>query len=143
MWYGEDHWDFSAYRRRPRPANYPLRRYAYTPSPAQRAVAQRRVKEHLAAVRNGRRPAATHRYIAVETLQPTDSQRAAYLKAQAETGIEAPRVEPVQLRCVMVFDTVAGEFAGSGCYIVEGSPRNGSVAQFESVRAEFVSGETL
>jgi hypothetical protein len=55
----------------------------------------------------------------------------------------ARRVEPAQLHCLMVFDTQAREFVGSGCYVVSSEPLAGDVAKFESVSAEFVGHETL
>jgi hypothetical protein len=47
-------------------------------------------------------------------------------------------VETEQLHCLMVFDTESKQFVGSGCYVVGPLPPPGTLAQFESVTAEFV-----
>lgn len=116
--------------------------YTYTPSAEQQSTAQKRVNDYLVAVRKGRRRAPTHRYIALETLRPTKTQREAYLKKRAEAKDQLP-VDPAQLRCVMVFDTQTKQFVGSGCYIVGSLPAAGGIAKFESVSAEFVGPGTL
>ncbi len=110
--------------------------YTYTPSPEQQSTAHKRVNEYLVAVHKGRRRAATHRYIAVETLRPTRAQREDYLKKRAQG--KAPGADPAQLRCLVVFDTQTKQFVGSGCYVVDSLPAPGAVAKFESVSAEFV-----
>jgi hypothetical protein len=117
--------------------------YPYTPTPEQQEIAKKRVKAYYAAIRKGRRRAATHRYIAVETLRPTKKQSEAYLKQRraargARTGSSAGTVDPGQLRCLMVFDTQKQQFAGSNCYVVENLPSAGTVTRFESVSAEYV-----
>jgi hypothetical protein len=118
--------------------------YWYTPTPEQKAVAQKRVKDYLVAVKKGRRHAAAHRYIAVETLKPTKTQLADYEKKRAEaksaagTQLSNRWVEPSQLRCMMVFDTQSQQFVGSGCYVVGTLPPVGTVAKFETVSAEYV-----
>ena len=56
--------------------------YYYAPTQAQATTAQTRVKDYLTAVRKGRRRAATHRYIAVETLKPTKNQLEDYKKSR-------------------------------------------------------------
>ena len=45
--------------------------YYYTPTPAQVTAAQKQVQTYVAAVHNGQRHPAGHRYIAVRTLNPT------------------------------------------------------------------------
>jgi hypothetical protein len=119
--------------------------YTYTPTPEQQSTAQKRVNDYLVAIKKGRRRAATHRYIALETLRPTKAQREAYLKkrAEAKDQLTSQGVNPAQLRCVMVFDTQTKQFVGSGCYIVGSLPAAGGVAKFESVSAEFVGQGTL
>jgi hypothetical protein len=112
--------------------------YCYTPTAEQMATAQEHVQDYLLAVRKGRKHAATHRYISVETLRPTKKQLADYTQKQ----LPQP-AEPSQLRCLMVFDTQAKQFVGSGCYVVTGKPSIGDVAKFETVSAEFVGQETL
>jgi hypothetical protein len=113
--------------------------YSYTPTPKQQAAAKQQVEAYLVAVQKRRKHAPSHRYISVETLRPTKQQLDDYTK---KTQV-ARRVEPSQLRCLMVFDTQTREFVGSGCYIVASQPLAGEVARFESVSAEFVGHETL
>jgi hypothetical protein len=112
--------------------------YCYTPTVEQRATAQDQVQRYLLAVKKGRKRAAAHRYISVEALRPTKKQLEDYIKKQ----LPQP-TEPSQLRCLMVFDTQAKQFVGSGCYIVTGRPSIGDVAKFETVSAEFVGQGTL
>jgi hypothetical protein len=113
--------------------------YWYTPTPEQRTKAKEEVAAYLKAVNKGRKHAAAHRYISVETLKPTKMQLQDYTRKQPA----GRRVEPEQLRCLMVFDTQTKEFVGSGCYVVSKKPLVGEVAQFETVSAEFVGHETL
>ena len=107
--------------------------YCYTPTTEQMATAQKQVQDYLLAVKKGRKHAAAHRYISVEALWPTKKQLEDYTKK----ALPQP-TERSQLRCLMVFDTQAKQFVGSGCYIVTGRPSIGDVAQFETVSAEFV-----
>jgi hypothetical protein len=112
--------------------------YCYTPTSEQTATAHGRVQDYLLAVKKNRRHAATQRYISVEALRPTKKQLQDYtLKPLPQPA------EPSQLRCLMVFDTKAKQFVGSGCYVVIGEPSIGSIATFETVSAEFVGQETL
>ena len=46
--------------------------YWYIPTPEQKAAAQKQVQLYLAAVKKGRKHAASHRYIAVQTLHPNE-----------------------------------------------------------------------
>ena len=112
--------------------------YCYTPTAEQMATAQKQFQDYLLAVKKGRKHAATHRYISVETLRPTKKQLEDYTKKQLPQS-----AEPSQLRCLMVFDTHAKQFVGSGCYVVTGKPSIGDVAKLETVSAEFVGQETL
>ena len=108
--------------------------YSYTPTPEQKATAEQEVEGYLAAVKKGRKHAATQRFISVETLRPTKKQLEDYSQKR-----RLPRTaEPSQLRCLMVFDTQTRQFAGSGCYVVPSEPSIGEVTQFETVSAEFV-----
>jgi len=107
--------------------------YSYTPTPDQQATAKQQVEDYLGAVKKDRKRAASHRYIAVETLRPTKTQLEDYLQKQRR-----PRTEPSQLRCLMVFDTQTRQFVGSGCYVVPSEPPIGEVTKFETVSAEFV-----
>ena len=108
--------------------------YRYTPTPEQLTAAKKQVGKYLAAVKDGRKHAATHRYISVETLRPTRKQLEDYTGKMLPTQT----VEPSQLCCVMVFDTQTKQFVGSGCYVVTGEPLAGAVEKFETVSAEFV-----
>ena len=110
--------------------------YTYAPSPEQQSIARKRIKDYLLTVQKGERP-PTRRYVSVETLRPTKAQSADYLKKRAQR--KAPAPEPVQLHCLMVFDTQAKQFVGSGCYVVERLPTPGAVTKFESASAEFVA----
>jgi hypothetical protein len=113
--------------------------YSYTPTPDQQATAKQQVEDYLGAVKKDRKRAASHRYIAVETLRPTKTQLEDYLQKQ-----RPPRTaEPSQLRCLMVFDTETRQFVGSGCYLVQGEPSTAEVTRFETVSAEFVGQENL
>ncbi len=81
----------------------------------QQATAKRQVEAYLLAVKKRRKHAATHRYISVETLRPTKKQQVEDFTRKQPLS---RRVEPAQLRCLMVFDTQTREFVGSGCYVV-------------------------
>jgi hypothetical protein len=113
--------------------------YSYTPTSEQQATAKQQVASYLLAVKKGRKHPATHRYISVETLRPTKKQLEEFTRRQAPTR----RVEPAQLRCLIVFDTQTREFVGSGCYVVDTAPLAGEVAQFETMSAEFVGHDKL
>jgi hypothetical protein len=113
--------------------------YSYTPTSEQQATAKQQVAGYLLAVKKGRKHPARHRYISVETLRPTKKQLEEFTRRQAPTR----RVEPAQLRCLMVFDTQTREFVGSGCYVVDTAPFAGEVAKFETMSAEFVGHEKL
>jgi hypothetical protein len=107
--------------------------YCYTPTAEQMATAQEHVQDYLLTVKKSPKHAASHRYISVEALRPTKQQLGDYTKKQLPQPAEHS-----QLRCLMVFDTQAKQFAGSGCYVVTGKPSMGDVAKFETVSAEFV-----
>lgn len=141
---GYDHYDYnpspgySSYQ-----GSYDSAPYPYSPTPEQRETARRRVKSYYAAIRQGRRRPAKHRYIAIETLRPTKTQKQEYLRKRlaakgTQGGPVSKRVDPGQLRCVMVFDTQKQQFVGSNCYLIENLPSAGTVTQFESVGAEYV-----
>lgn len=117
------------------------------PTPEQHGTAQQGVQHYLASVQRGGQPAPKRRYIAIQTLNPTVKQKLTYVtkktKAQmaaAANGEKLPAtwVETEQLHCLMVFDTASKQFVGSGCYVVGALPAPGTLAQFESVTAEFV-----
>ena len=107
--------------------------YCYTPTAEQMSTAHQQVQDYFFAVKKGRKHAATHRYISVGALKPTKKQLEDYTKKQ----LPQP-ANPSQLSCLMVFDTQAKQFVGSGCYLVTGNPSIGDVATFEKISAEFV-----
>jgi hypothetical protein len=115
--------------------------YTYAPSLEQQSIARKRIKSYLLAVQKGKRRAATRRYVSVETLRPTKAQSEDYLKKRAQS--KAPAAHPAQLHCLMVFDTEAKQFVGSGCYVVESLPTPGTVTKSESASAEFVGQTAL
>jgi hypothetical protein len=126
--------------------------YWYTPTAEQRAAAEKQVQAYLAAVKKGRKRAARHRYIAVQTLRPTTKQLQDYVNKRAAANSAAANgnaqlsnrwVEPNQLRCMMVFDTQSKQFVGSGCYVVASNPPVGATAKFETFTAEFVGSSEL
>jgi hypothetical protein len=105
------------------------------------------VQAYLTAVKKGRKHAASHRYIAVQTLHPTKRQLQDYVNKRAAAKSAAANgatklsdrwVEPEKLRCIMVFDTQSKQFVGSGCYVVASTPPAGTTARFETFTAEFV-----
>jgi hypothetical protein len=113
------------------------------PSYEQRAMAQKQIQFYFVAVREGRRPAATHRYIAVETLRPTQEWLEAYLQKRAAVKargaqLSARMAELARLHWLMVFDTQTQQFVGSGLYAVNNLPAIGQLMTFEAMSAEFV-----
>jgi hypothetical protein len=113
--------------------------YSYRPTSEQRAKAKQQVESYLLGVKQRRHHAATHRYISVETLRPSKKQAEDFNRKQPATR----RVNPAQLRCLMVFDTQTQEFVGASCYVISTAPVAGEVAQFETVSAEFVGHDKL
>ncbi|HEY5706671.1 MAG TPA: hypothetical protein VIS96_13970 [Terrimicrobiaceae bacterium] len=114
---------------------------SYAPSAKQRAMAQKRVHSYLLAVREGRRPAAIHRYIAVETLKPTKQWLEANLNKRAAARRAQPSArmaELERLHWLMVFDTQTQQFVGSGVYAVESLPAAAPLMTFDTMSVEFV-----
>ena len=119
---------------------------SYAPSAKQRAMAQKRVHSFFVAVREGRRPAATHRYIAVETLRPTREWLEANLNRRVAARMAQPSArmaELERLHWLMVFDTQTQQFVGSGMYAVERLPTVGPLMTFDTMSAEFVGQGSL
>jgi len=117
------------------------------PTPEQQGTAQKRVQDYLTSVQSGRQPAPKHRYIAIQTLDPTVKQKLTYVtkKTKAQMAAEANGeklpaawVETEKLHCLMVFDTESKQSVGTGCYVVGSLPAPGTLGQFESVTAELV-----
>jgi hypothetical protein len=116
-------------------------------SSAQQAASQDQIERLMAAVRSGTRYGPTHRYIALLTLNPNQTQVDAYLRRRAETeAAEAAQrrklsrnwVDPSRLRCLMVWDTESKTFVNRNCYLVGSLPAVGSATTFDDVTAEFV-----
>jgi hypothetical protein len=119
---------------------------SYVPSAKQRAMAQKRVHSYFVEVREGRRPAATPRYIAVETLRPTKKWLEANLNKRVAPRIAQPSARTAELErlhWLMVFDTQTQQFVGSGMYAVESLPAVGQIMTFDTMSAEFVGQESL
>ena len=119
---------------------------SYAPSAKQRAMAQKRVHSYFVAVREGRRPAATNRYIAVETLRPTKEWLEANLNKRAAARMVQPSArmtELERLHWLMVFDTQTQQFVGSGVYALERLPAVGPLMTFDTMSAEFVGQGSL
>jgi hypothetical protein len=117
-------------------------------SQPQQQTAQQRAKNYLAAAASHQKPMLKERYVAVQTLDPTPNQKANYLKFRAAAEQKATTegkpqdpawVDPSQLHCLMVFDTEAQQFVGSGCYVVGSLPAVGQIAPFETVNAEYIA----
>jgi hypothetical protein len=121
----------------------------YKYSLQQRRTAEMQVQRYNDAVKRGTRARAKARYIAVQTLDPDRAAREHYAKQRESERrtdealrhtLASGRVEPDKIHCLMVFDTQAKEFVGSGCYVVASLPESGQVVRFEAVTAEFVGG---
>ena len=92
------------------------------------------------------RPA--RRYVAVQTLDPNEKQRAKYVQTQAAAQKKAESkgeplgaewVEPSQLHCIMVFDVVTHESVGTNCYVVGSMPNGRRRKDYDTFPAEFVA----
>jgi hypothetical protein len=126
--------------------------YFYTPTPDQVVAAKKQVQSYFVAVRKGLRQSVKHRYIAVQTLNPTKKQLEDYEKKRADAQSSAASgegqmsnrwVASDKLRCVMLFDTQSKQFVGSGCYVIAATPPSGTVAKFDTYSAQFVGTSTL
>jgi hypothetical protein len=117
-------------------------------SPEQQKTAETNIQHYQAR----KHPTTTSRYVAVDTLRPNKKQTETYVKKVAVEKQKADWnkeklsdrwVEPVKLRCVMVFDTVSKEFVGSGCYVVGVTLQPGEVDTFETHSAEYIGSGNL
>jgi hypothetical protein len=113
----------------------------------QLTAAKRAVESYRRAVAAHRRHRARHRYIAVRTKNPNDTQKAAYLKKRAEAQTQAQTqginlspdwVDPANLKCVCVYDTVSDQFVSTKCYVVADLPDLGDTAIFQTYTTEYV-----
>ena len=108
--------------------------YSYTATSEQRARAKLEAERYLLAVQRRHKHAASHRYISVETLRPTNQQLDDYNRKLPA----ARHGDPTKLHCLMVFDTQTKEFVGSNCYVVDSEPSTGELGRFAGISAEFV-----
>lgn len=117
-------------------------------SPAQQAAAKNLSNKYFSQVASGKRARAVRRYIALQTLDPNEKQRAKYVQTRAAAqkkaeskgqslGPEWPA--PAELHCVVVFDVVTHESVGTSCYVVGSLPGIGSVTTYDTFPAEFVA----
>ena len=116
--------------------------HSRTANAKQRAMALKRVRSYFLAVREGRRPAVSHRYVAVETLRPPKEWLKANLNQRAAARVAAQRSARIpkmeRLHWLMVFDTQTEQFVGSAMYAVESLPAAGTLMTFDTMSAEFV-----
>jgi hypothetical protein len=112
-------------------------------SPEQQKVAEANIRNY----QTRKHQPAKSRYVAVDTLRPNKKQTETYLKKIAtekqkaewnKEKLSSRWVEPANLRCVMVFDTVSKEFVGSGCYVVGMALQPGELDTFETHSAEYI-----
>jgi hypothetical protein len=113
----------------------------------QLAAAKRAVESYHRAVAAHRRHRARQRYIAVRTKNPNDTQKTAYLKKRAEAQTQAQTqgaslspdwVDPANLKCVCVYDTLSEQFVSAKCYVVSDLPNEGDTAIFQTYTTEYV-----
>lgn len=117
-------------------------------APPQKEDAQKRANQYFAAVAHHQKPRPSHRYVAIQTLDPNPKQEAKYLKDRATAQEKAQSegkplgsewVEPSQLHCIMVFDVVTQEATNEKCYVVGTLPKLGEVNTYETFPAEFIA----
>jgi len=117
-------------------------------TPAQQAAAKNLSNKYFSQVASGKKTRAVRRYIALQTLDPNEKQRAKYVQTRAAAqqkaeakgkslGPEWPA--PSELHCVVVFDVVTHESVGTSCYVVGSLPAVGSVTTYDTFPAEFVA----
>jgi hypothetical protein len=113
----------------------------------QLTAAKRAVESYRRSVAAHRRHRARHRYIAVRTRNPNSAQKTAYLKKRAEAQTEAQThatslspdwVDPANLKCVCVYDTLSDQFVSTKCYVVSDLPNVGDTAVFQAYTTEYV-----
>jgi hypothetical protein len=113
----------------------------------QLTAAKRAVESYRHSVAAHRRHRSRHRYIAVRTRNPNNTQKTAYLKKRAEAQTQAQThgitlspdwVDPANLKCVCVYDTLTDQFASTNCYVVSDLPNEGDTAIFQTYTTEYV-----
>jgi hypothetical protein len=118
----------------------------YTATSAQIATAQQRAHGWWSSVLRGEKPKAQTRFVAVQTLNPTPSQKAAYQRDRAHrskgqlarAGEEKTWSEPDEVKCLMLFDTTTQQVVGTECYVVGELPKENDLVKFETTVAQFV-----
>jgi hypothetical protein len=116
-------------------------------TPAQQAAAQKLSNQYFSEVASGKKARPVRRYVAVQTLDPNEKQRAKYVKTRDSAqqkavtkgeSLGADWVEPASLHCIMVFDVVTHESVGTNCYVVGSVPKVDDVFTYDTFPAEFV-----
>jgi hypothetical protein len=117
-------------------------------TPAQQAAAQNLSNQYFSQVASGKKARPGRRYVALQTLDPNEKQRAKYEKTRIAAQKKAESEgEPLgsgwadasQLHCIMVFDVVTHESVGTDCYVVAGLPKIGDFSTYDTFPAEFVA----
>jgi hypothetical protein len=117
-------------------------------TPAQQAAAKNLSNEYFSQVASGKKARPARRYVALQTLDPNDKQRAKYTQTrEAAQKTAESKGEPLgsgwadasQLHCVMVFDVVTHESVGTDCYVVAELPKVGDIFTYDTYPAEFVA----
>jgi hypothetical protein len=117
-------------------------------TPAQQAEAQKVSNEYFTQLASGKKARPARRYIAVQTLDPNEKQRAKYVQTEAAAKKKAESngapmgskwPDPSQLHCIIVFDVVTHEAVGTDCYVVGSVPTSGEINTYDIFPAEFVA----
>jgi hypothetical protein len=117
-------------------------------TPAQQATAQNLSNQYFSQVASGKKARPARRYVAVQTLDPNEKQRAKYVQTRATVQEKAESkgeslgsdwADPSQLHCIIVFDVVTHEAVGTNCYVVGTLPPIGEVNSYDTFPAEFVA----
>jgi hypothetical protein len=115
---------------------------------AQQAAAQNLSNQYFSQVASGKKARPGRRYVALQTLDPNEKQRAKYEKTRIAAQKKAESEgEPLgsgwadasQLHCIMVFDVATRESVGTDCYVVADLPKIGDFATYDTFPAEFVA----
>jgi hypothetical protein len=117
-------------------------------SPDQQAAGKKISNEYFSQVASRKKARPSRRYVAVQTLDPNEKQKAKYVQAKAAAekkaesngqSLSADWVDPSHLHCIMVFDVVTHESVGTNCYVVASLPDLGAVDSYDTFPAEFVA----
>jgi hypothetical protein len=117
-------------------------------SPEQQASAKKVANTYFSQIASGKKARPTRRYVAVQTLDPNEKQRAKYAQTRAAAQKKAEsNGEPLgtgwadssSLHCIMVFDVVTHESVGTSCYVVGNLPPVGEINTYDTFPAEFVA----